>query len=129
MILSELKTITTQWAHRTDLGPQLDLFVINVSQRLGERFGVMPAPLSVDTDTNSILTTHPRLYILGMQVEVSTFTHDVPAVTAYEALFQEAISNMNINYQDTDWAACPPPVICPTDTPCCDTTTELFPND
>ena len=126
MNYGQLKQATAEWSHRSDLGDQMALFVSNVSQRLGERFGVMPAPLVDDTDTNSVLTTHPRLYLLGCQIEVSIYTHDAVAASAYEVILQEAISNMNVNYQDLDWAACPSPVI----TPYCDTiTTELFPDD
>ena len=114
MKYADLKTATAQWAHRTDLKDHMNLFVANVSQRLGERFGVMPAPLVDDNDTNSLLTTHPRLYLIGCQVEVSIYTHDSMAASAYEAVFQEALSQMNINYQDTDWAACCSPVMCRT---------------
>ena len=117
MNYGELKTAIAQWAHRTDLGDQMSLFVDNVSQRLGERFGVLPAPLIIDTDTNSLLTVHPRLCLIGCQIEVSMYTQDSVAAGAYEAIFQEAISQMNINYQDLDWAACCPPVMKPVE-PC-----------
>lgn len=105
----DLKAQVIKWSHRTDLDDEMDEFIENVSQRLGRRFGVMPARLVADSDTNSLLTTHSRIYMLGCQVEVSIFTHDANAASVYESMFQEEISQMNINYQDLDWAACPPP--------------------
>ena len=81
---------------------------------------MMPAPLNADTDTNSLLTTHASVYLYGCLREAHMYTHDVDGTEAFEAIFQREVSNLNINYQDTDWAACDPPVMCPKEIPCCD---------
>jgi len=111
----ELQEQIAQWSHRTDLAKVIPEFIDNVSQRLGRRFGVMPAPLVKDTDTNSVLTTHSQLYLLGGLREQAIYTHDAVAAQAYEALYQIEIGKMNITYADTDWAACDSPVMCPPD--------------
>jgi len=112
MNLGELKAQISKYAHRNDFDSELlEGFVDGVSQRLGRRFGVMPAPLVADTDTNSLLTTHSLIYLYGALREQGIYSHDVDAVNKYEQLYQQEISEMNINYQDVDWAACIGPVI------------------
>ena len=113
MNYGEIKTQIAKFAQRTDLGNEIPQFVANAGERIGRRFGVMPAPLIADTDTNSVLTTHPTLYLYAGLREYAVFTHNVTAVQAYEQLFTIEADRMNITYQGPDWAACEPPVMRP----------------
>lgn len=111
MNYGEIKAQIDQWTHRSDLTAEVPQFIYNVSQRLGRRLGVMPSPLIADTDTNSILTTHPLLYLYGSLREVGIFTENVDMVQAYEMLYQAEVKELNINYRGLDWDACPSPAV------------------
>ena len=113
MNYGELKAAVAKWSHRSDLDAEMGTFIQNVSEDLGRRFGVMPAPLIADTDTNSLLTTHSKIYLYGCLREVGAYTHNVQAVQAYEALYEGQVSEMNINYRGLDWDACCSPVMAP----------------
>jgi len=113
MNYGELKAQVEAWSQRSDLGPKMGEFVQNASQRLGRRFGVMPAPLVADSDTNSLLTTHSNLYLYATLREQAAYTHNVEAVQAYEMLYQTEVSDMNINYRGLDWDSCDSPVMTP----------------
>jgi len=118
MNLGELKEQIVAFSHRNDLDHVIQQFIDNTSQRLGRRFGVMPAPLLASTDTNSLLTTHSSIYLYGSLREQGIYTHDVAAVDKYEQLYQTEIRELNINYQDWDWAAEAGPVMCPARSTC-----------
>jgi len=122
MNYGQLKQAVKDWSHRSDLDAHHATFVSNVSQRLGRRFGQLPAPLVVDTDSNSLLTTHPNIYLYGCLREVGIYTHNVEAVQAYETLYQNEVNEMNINYRGLDWDACCSPKMEPA---CCDPTEEI----
>lgn len=122
MNLRELEQAIRDWSHRSDLDPHISTFISNVSQRLGRRFGYMPSPLVVETDSNSLLTTHPNIYLYGCLREAGIFTHNAEAVRVYEGLYQEEVKQMNLNYRGLDWDACCPPVMAPID---CDETEEI----
>ena len=122
--LAELKSKMARYSHRADLDPHYDDFVQGASERIGRRFGVMPSPLVADGDTNSVLTTHPHLYLAACMIELSEFTEDLIATREWMSIWREQASDMNINYQGLDWAACAPPVMCRMEDDGCTTTTE-----
>jgi len=111
MNYGELKEQAAKYAHRTDLNDQMDVFVRLLSERLGRRFGVMPAPLIADTDTNSLLNTHSGVYLYGVLKEIAIFTHNIDAMDAHERDYQREVSELNINYRGLDWDACCSPVM------------------
>ena len=111
MNYGEIKAQIKEWSHRTDLDQKIPEFINNTSQRLGRRFGVMPYPLVLDTDTNSLLKVHSNLYLYGALREMMVFTENAPGAQAYEFLYQGEVKEMNINYRGLDWAACPGPVM------------------
>ena len=111
MNFGELKIQVKQLSHRSDLDEVIPQFVASVSQRLGRRFGVMPAPLVADTDTNSLLTTHSLIYLYGCLREVGVFTENVDMVRGYETLYQGEVRELNINYRGLDWDACESPAM------------------
>ena len=103
MNYGELKAAAQAWQHRTDLGSQIELCVQNVTNRLEVRFGIDIVPLVNDADTNDILTANPQVYLYGTSRELAIYTHDAVATQAYEALYQDEVSRLNITYNGTEW--------------------------
>lgn len=111
MNYGELKAQIESWSHRTDLEEKIPEFIQNAGQRIGRRFGVMPFPMVLDTDTNSVLDVHSDLYLYASLREMMIFTENAPAAQAYETLYQAEVKQMNINYRGLDWDACDGPVM------------------
>ena len=107
-----LKQTITAYSHRSDLTAHLDQMVANVSDELDRRLGTTTGPLIADTDTNDMLTHNADIYLYGSLKQVGVFTHNVQAVQAYDVLYEQAISNLNINYAGDEWNT-EPPVITP----------------
>lgn len=108
MNYGELKAAVSEWAHRTDIADQLDLFAANVSEKLDERLGTTTGPLIADSDTNDILEHHGNIYLNGMLAEEAEYTHELSALQAYTGLFDRAVDNLNINYRGDEWDTTPP---------------------
>mgnify|MGYP001546565971 FL=1 len=111
MNYGELKAAAQAWQHRTDLGSQIDLCVQNVSHRLQVRFGITLDPLVNDADTNIILDNNPQVYLYGTSRELAIYTHDAVATQAYEQLYQDEVSRLNITYNGTEWDNTSPAIL------------------
>jgi len=108
MNYKQLKEAIVSWTHRSDLNGDISTFVANTTVRLNDRFGVSLGPLIADDDTNVLLEEHAVLYLYGSLREQAIWSHNLVASQAYEALYQQAVSDMNINVTDEDWYVGPP---------------------
>ena len=99
---SELSNKIIQWAHRTDLAGQIDMFIDNTTNRINLRLGTAYELAGANAE-NVISRDYPEIYLYGGLRECMIYAMDEPATMGYEQLYQEHISRLNITAESEDF--------------------------
>jgi hypothetical protein len=113
MTYGQLKTRLAAVSHRTDLTASLPDFVEDARIKLNGRFGLTLAPFTADTDTNTVLTNFPLLYLYAALQSLYEHLNNGDNAGYYKGLFDEQCSMQNVtaNSGATDPYYASPPVI------------------
>ena len=103
MNYGELKAAIPRWTHRSDQSDLIPQFAANVTQALNRRFGITLTDLVADTDTNIILDKNSDVYLYGVLREAAAQSRNGMAVQSFQALYDRAIIDLNINYNGAEW--------------------------
>jgi hypothetical protein len=115
MTYGQLKARLVSVSHRTDLTASLPDFVEDARIKLNSRFGLTLAPFVADTDTNTVLTNFPLLYLYASLQALYEHLNNGDNAGYYKGLFDEQCSLQNItaNSGATDPYYSSPPVVIP----------------
>lgn len=97
---AEISNKILEWAHRTDLGSQVDQFIDNTTDRINLRLGT-DYTLNGNNSENTISIDYPNIYIYGGLREMAIYTMNEAAYAGYDALFDKDMNRLNITAEST----------------------------
>ncbi|WNZ54789.1 hypothetical protein QT397_18160 [Microbulbifer sp. MKSA007] len=118
----ELKSAIARWLEREDLDESIPDFITlaelrilrelrgpTVSAEVNGAVGItrnqdFSGQLSINTDTNPVLTSAPDLYLFGALVEAESFLMNDSRVPLWESKFQDQLHRLNLVCEEEELA-------------------------